>query len=124
MPDFMSEPEMPNPVRMGETPVCPDCGAATKAGDFSVGQSVSSLVIDGLAWPDLFFTARGDSVWSREAVGLDKRSGWFCPKCGFIMIRGVVASKVEEDLRNRVKIAADRQILPKYETRKNDTKER
>lgn len=119
----MAESVKPTPVRLDETPVCPDCGAATKAGDFSVGQSVSSLVIDGLAWPDLFFTARGDSVWSREAVGLDKRSGWLCPKCGFILIRGVVAAKVEEDLRNRVKITADRQILPKFEAEQNDNKE-
>ena len=117
---LMSDSEKLNRVHLGETPVCPDCGAATKAGDFSVGQSVSSLVIDGLAWPDLFFTARGDSRWSRESMGFDKRSGWFCPKCGFIMIRGVVAAKVEEDLRNRAKISTDRQLLPKYAERKKD----
>ena len=81
---------------------------------------MSSLVIDGLAWPDLFFPERGDSKWSREAVGFDKRSGWFCPKCGFILILGAVAAKVEEDLRNRVKIAADRQILPKFDQGKKD----
>jgi hypothetical protein len=80
-----------------------------------VGQSVSSLVIDGPAWPDLFFTACGDSQWSRESVELDKRSGWLCPKCGFVLIRGPVAAKVEEDLRNRVKIAADRKLLPKIQ---------
>ena len=36
------------------------------------------------------------------------------------MIRGAVAAKVEEDLRNRVKIAADRQILPKFDQGKKD----
>ncbi len=53
-------------------------------------------------------------------MGLDKRSGWLCQKCGFILIRGAVAAKVEEDLRNRAKIEADRRLLPKYEVRKKD----
>jgi tRNA(Ile2) C34 agmatinyltransferase TiaS len=111
----MSESKKQNPVRLGETPVCPDCGAATQSGDFSVGQSVSSLVIDGPAWPDLFFTARRDSKWTRKSMGLDKRSGWLCSKCGFILIRGAVAAKVEEDLRDRISVTADRQMLPSYE---------
>ncbi len=74
---------------------------------------MTGLVLDGLAWPDLFFTARGDSKWTRESMALDKRSGWLCPKCGFILIRGAVAAKVEEDLRNRTQIQADREVLPK-----------
>ena len=86
-------------------------------GGFTVNQSLPAMVVNGPNWvePDLFFTARGDSRFRRQPVmELDERYAWLCPKCGFILIRGAVASKVESDLRDWTKIKKDREVLPNF----------
>jgi|GEM_PF-3998131 len=103
----MSVSEKTPPGCGTESPACPDCGAATLPGGFTVDQSLPATVVNGPNWvePDLFFTARGDSRFRRQPVmELDDRSAWLCPKCGFILIRGAVASKVESDLRDWTKM--------------------
>lgn len=103
----MSKPQNPESDLPTGTPASPDCHTLTRAGDFSVGQTMTGTLIAGMALPDLFFTARGKSIWNREVVDVEGHSGWLCPKCGFVMIRGQVASKVEQDLRNREAVTKD-----------------
>ncbi|MES2466841.1 MAG: hypothetical protein V4675_06040 [Verrucomicrobiota bacterium] len=106
----MPEPEKPNTEHMGESPLCPDCGEATRRGVFTLGQTKFDWWFNGWSLTQLFFKEDGRTKKSGNSiiswVDIPPRIGWCCPKCGFAMIKGKEASKTEDELRQRRKAEA------------------